>query len=245
MKYIDKLGIPIPAVLTIEGVVETTKNKAAYAVNPNYKFLFNSDIYGHNDVKTALKKIQKDTCCFCESKITEVAYGDIEHFRPKGAFQIAKGDPLQRPGYFWLAYDWGNLLFACQICNSSYKKNLFPLVDETKRAHSHAFSINHEEPIIINPLMEEPSMHIGFYQEIPYGKTQRGKETIQLLGLDRAGGLNEGRLEKLAVMKTVENIAILAGNQAAYQTFKNSLIDRINYGEYTMMLKSNFGTHLP
>ncbi|MEG1401002.1 hypothetical protein [Bacteroides sp.] len=244
MKYIDKTGIPIPTVLTTEGVAETTKNEAAYIANPNCEFTFKSRIYGHKDVKDALKIIQKDTCCFCESKVTPVGYGDIEHFRPKGAFQRAKGESLHKPGYFWLAYDWSNLLFACQVCNSSYKKNLFPLVDETKRAHGHAFSISHEEPIIINPSMEEPSLHIDFYQEIPYGKTPRGKETIQLIGLDRDQGLNENRLEKLTIMKTIENIAILGGNQAAYQFFKNSLVDRINYGEYTLMLKSSFSTHL-
>lgn len=236
MKYIDKSGIPIPAVLTTDGVTKTARNKAEYAANQNCEFSFDSDIYGHNDVKAALKTIQKDTCCFCESKVTQVAYGDIEHFRPKSAFKTTKGQPLQKPGYFWLAYDWNNLLFSCQVCNTSYKGNLFPLIDETKRAHSHAFSISHEEPIIINPSMEEPSLHIDFYQEIPYGKTQRGKETIQLLGLDRAGGLNESRLEKLAIMKSIENIAILAGNQAAYQIFKDRLINSINYGEYETVI---------
>jgi hypothetical protein len=44
---------------------------------------------------------------------------------------------LEQPGYFWLAYVWANLFLACQLCNQSFKKNLFPLADPAKRARSH------------------------------------------------------------------------------------------------------------
>ncbi|MCS3200444.1 hypothetical protein [Candidatus Bacteroides intestinigallinarum] len=92
--------------------------------------------------------------------------------------------------------------------------------------------------------MEDPSLHISFHKEIPYGKTYRGKETIQLLGLDRNEGLNEDRLEKLTKMKSMEEIATLVDNQAAYQYFKNTLINCITNGEYTLMYKTNFNKHL-
>jgi uncharacterized protein (TIGR02646 family) len=244
MKYIDKSSIPVPKVLTTKGAEATTKDMDVYAVDPNHEFQFDPQIYRDKTVKDILKRLQKNTCCFCEAKVTQVAYGAVEHFRPKGGFQKAKGEPLQKPGYFWLAYDWDNLLFTCQICNSSYKKNLFPLVDETQRAHNQAFSIMHEKPVIINPSMEDPSLHISFHKEIPYGKTYRGKETIQLLGLDRNEGLNEDRLEKLTKMKAMEEIATLVDNQVAYQYFKNTLINCITNGEYTLMYKTNFNKHL-
>jgi hypothetical protein len=46
-------------------------------------FDFDGTLYGAVSVKKALRKAQHDKCAFCESKIAHVAYGDVEHFRPK------------------------------------------------------------------------------------------------------------------------------------------------------------------
>ena len=61
-----------------------------------------------------LLKAQHDKCCFCESKVTQVAYGDVEHYRPKAGYRQEHGAPLGRPGYYLLAYEWSNLMFCCQ-----------------------------------------------------------------------------------------------------------------------------------
>jgi len=53
-------------------------------------------------------------CAYCESPTDVVAHGDVEHFRPKSI-------------YWWLAYCLDNHLFACQICNQTYKGDSFPL----------------------------------------------------------------------------------------------------------------------
>ena len=90
---------------------------------------FDSGIYGQKSVKDALQKAQHDKCAFCESKITHIAYGDVEHFRPKAGYRQEPKDPLVRPGYYWLAYEWSNLLFCCQLCNQRFKGNHFPLAD--------------------------------------------------------------------------------------------------------------------
>ena len=42
----------------------------------------------------------------------------------------------------------------------------------------------------------------------------------------------------------MEEIATLVDNQAAYQYFKNTLINCITNGEYTLMYKTNFNKHL-
>jgi hypothetical protein len=101
------------------------------------KFDFDAGIYAHETVKAALKECQHDKCAFCESKVSHIAYGDVEHFRPKKGYLQEDGDELQRPGYYWLAYEWTNLLFCCQICNQRHKRNLFPLTDPSQRATSH------------------------------------------------------------------------------------------------------------
>lgn len=60
--------------------------------------------YNQPDVKAQLKSETHDKCAYCESKITVVAHGDIEHVTPKAI------EPE-------LTFEWENLTFACQKCN--------------------------------------------------------------------------------------------------------------------------------
>ena len=64
--------------------------------------------------KTQLKKECANKCAYCEANTSVVAHGDVEHFRPKSE-------------YWWLAYTYDNYLFACQICNQTYKSDNFPI----------------------------------------------------------------------------------------------------------------------
>src|SRR5947207_120084 len=78
---------------------------------------FNASIYAHETVKDALRHAQLEKCAFCESLITHISPGDVEHFRPKAGYRQHESDELRRPGYYWLAYTWANLFLACSICN--------------------------------------------------------------------------------------------------------------------------------
>lgn len=151
------------------------------------KFTFDSEIYGHPDVKTALSEAQSRKCCFCESKVTHISYGDVEHFRPKAASCQSDGQPLERPGYFWLAYDWENLFFSCQMCNQRHKKNFFPLADPQHRARSHKDDLSAESPLFVNPADEDPEAFITFHKEVvrAVDGNPRGAITIESLGLYR------------------------------------------------------------
>ncbi len=53
-------------------------------------------------------------CAYCEVNFTTVAYGDVEHYRPKSV-------------YWWLAYAYLNYLPSCQLCNQKFKKAEFPI----------------------------------------------------------------------------------------------------------------------
>lgn len=64
--------------------------------------------------KTQLKKESFGKCAYCEANTDVVAHGDVEHYRPKSI-------------YWWLAYTYDNYLFACQICNQTYKSDNFPI----------------------------------------------------------------------------------------------------------------------
>jgi uncharacterized protein (TIGR02646 family) len=179
-----------------------TRNSQDYQ-NGEKKFSFNSNIYAHKDVKTALIRSQHGKCCFCEQIIHEE--GDVEHFRPKGAYKQELRKPLEYPGYYWLAYEWDNLYLACTACNQRHKENLFPLINPEDRATSHHDNIKIEKPIFINPGKEDPENFIQFNGEIPVGIDKEAlvqcnceAETLTRQGINREHEV-EAVLPKLAL----------------------------------------------
>ena len=75
------------------------------------------------DVRGALYAMSGRACAFCQRELPGNDRGDVEHFRPK---KKVTGD-LEHGGYWWLTYEVDNYLISCRVCNSSRKKNLFPL----------------------------------------------------------------------------------------------------------------------
>lgn len=66
------------------------------------------------------KQLSKEThgkCAYCETSYDAVAFGDVEHFRPKSV-------------YWWLAYVYDNYLASCQICNQQFKSNIFEVAGQ-------------------------------------------------------------------------------------------------------------------
>jgi uncharacterized protein (TIGR02646 family) len=192
---------------TQENSDEFSANKADYE-NGAKKFKFDSGIYGSKSVKNALIKTQHGKCFLCESKITHISFGDVEHFRPKGGSrQTADEKEMKVPGYFWLAYDWQNLFLACQLCNQRFKKNLFPLENPDERAFSEA-ELENEKPLFINPEIENPEEFISFRGEIAFSVdgNLRGETTIEETGINR----DELKEMRLATLKKLKKIYVLA-----------------------------------
>lgn len=189
---------PAPLILRERGHRTTEANQQAFE-NGERAFDFDSSLYGAKSVKSVLIKAQHGKCAFCESQILHIDHGDVEHLRPKGGFRQGNADPLEQPGYFWLAYAWENLFLACALCNQTFKKNWFPLVDPTKRARSHQDDLAAEEPMLIDPATDEPTVFIGFRDEIafPIDDDPRARTTLEVVGLNREE-LAEFRFDHLA-----------------------------------------------
>ena len=165
-----------PEVLRTKGV-ELRDSLIAQADAGETKFCFNGDVYAHDSVKEQMMEDQHRKCAYCE-QYKNGDFGCVEHYRPKGGYDLGSGTPLQQPGYYWLAYDWQNLLFSCSECNTSYKRNHFPLVNENTRNIEHR-DITNEEPAIINPVTTDPGDHIEFSEFIIRPKMVDGRESIQ------------------------------------------------------------------
>ena len=202
-----------PSVLDSRGKKEADKLKKLFDATPqaylngDEKFSFKSSIYGHKTVKRSLINTQHGKCVFCEVK-KETGEGHVEHFRPKGGYKQNPEDSLGVPGYYWLAYEWDNLFFSCFTCNSSYKKNLFPLTDSTKRAQNHHDDLSEEDALLIHPVDDEPEEFIEFnaWYVRPVENNKRGEITILHIGLDR-NFHEEERMNHYLGLKKIWNIA--------------------------------------
>ncbi|MBN9118544.1 MAG: hypothetical protein J0I06_05185 [Planctomycetes bacterium] len=219
MIRVDKPVAP-PAVLLTRGVSKAQTHRNDYGAAPadhrrgTRTFDFDKSVYAAAEVKGELLAAQRSKCAFCESLVRHVSYGAVEHYRPKAGYKQRKGDRLKRPGYYWLAYDWDNLFFCCQLCNEQFKQNHFPLRDGRRRARCHADSIGDEEPLLIHPARLDISNHIEFRQERAVGRTVEGKATVRVLGLNRPE-LREARTRRLKSLRALLRVRELLHDQIA------------------------------
>lgn len=161
-------------------------------------------------------------CAYCETNIIAYQRGDVEHFRPKGAVadendnpivlrdedgrivRDENGQPKLHPGYYWLAYDWRNLLPACTICNQSStiddqkigKHDRFPVDGQHAQTPKEQKS---EKPLLIHPgsgdEKDDPDAHLSMDTEtgLMKAKTDRGGTCIEVFGLNLREGLVSDR----------------------------------------------------
>lgn len=233
-----------PKVLRTKGARVRRSHCAAYSRAPrSYEngrksFEFDPNIYGHETVKQALLQAQHGKCAFCESQLAHISYGDVEHFRPKAGWRQEEGEPLGRPGYYWLAYEWANLYLACTLCNQQFKRNLFPLRTPSRRARSHKEDVTAEDPLLLDPAVDDPEAFISFRKEVPYAVkgNARGKATIRILGLHR-DALAEQRRKHLSHVKALQQIIELRAPEAGEA---RNLLQRMQQDswEYTSMTRA-------
>lgn len=148
-------------------------------------------------------------CAYCEESIVTNQHGDIDHYRPKGAVKDKRGKAVRitiqgaeqdHPGYYWLTYNWKNLLPTCQLCNQPNKRRVqgrtvgkrdhFPLADESKRAKASGEEVN-EEPLLIHPVLEDPAKYLrmdstGVFYAVD-GEHGHGQACIDTFGLNFKG----------------------------------------------------------
>ncbi len=189
-------------------------------------------------------------CAYCECNLIDFQHGDIEHFRPKKAvtdendnvvnITDAEGRTIPHPGYYWLAYDWTNLLPSCAICNQPStangekrgKRNRFPV--EKGHALKPSELVN-EKPLLINPTVEDPSDHLEVDENgymIP--KTDRGRMCIKVFGLNvRDQLVDERRRAMTEALAILYKIIMCKGEERREAVSK---LKKIRAGEFAYSL---------
>lgn len=150
---------------------------------------FERGVYAAREMKDLLWRLQYAKCCYCEREY-ERRYSDVEHFRPKAEAVRARGKVDE--GYWWLAYDFDNLYFACPACNRP-KSTRFPLLEgsDPLRPEEHPRTRD-EGALLLDPGVDAVEDHLTFvwidgqgYRIAPRDQSDRGRTTILVLGLDR------------------------------------------------------------
>jgi uncharacterized protein (TIGR02646 family) len=189
---------------TSRGGEERDKAVAFFSDPANYDRKFTFTAYKSEDVFDALTAMFGPKCAYCEAYCAGTMKAAVDHYRPKGGVEEANGT-VRKPGYYWLAADWENLLPSCTDCNSARyhrfpegrrktgKAAKFPLLDEASRARGPGEEVR-EEPYLLDPCRDEPHEHLEFLADgtVRAGKaadaiSTRGEKTVEILGLGRPG----------------------------------------------------------
>jgi len=207
-----------PASLSGKNCKETVER--CLAEKQTHKF---TKTYKADDIIDALIKIYNGRkCAYCEGKPHKFSPIQVEHYRPKK--KSRKKPPLHN-GYYWLGYEWTNLIFACERGNKK-KGNKFSLAIDGLRVISPPLNnsrldytkckidcteLLNEKPVFLNPEVDHPEDHIIFLPNgEAWGITPRGNVTISELELNRDELITEGRKKlinryKKGITQHIEN----------------------------------------
>ncbi len=174
-------------------------------------------------------------------RVLKVRY-QIEHFRPKNKVTNAG----KNNGYFWLCFEWTNLVSACFDCNKigGGKANKFPIISPHRKfeiprkadASIHFDDFQHssqylssEQPYLIHPEYDSPELFFKFDWTNSYSllnlsgidSENRGKETIKICNLNRTNlGRNRSkRLNDVIIEPIKESLALFLNNQKTLDIF--------------------------
>jgi len=134
------------------------------------------DLTGYECARKPRWTHQREKCAYCDRDVP-MRGQPVEHFRPILG------------GYWWLTWDWDNLLFSCVSCNGA-KGSQFPYLPGHVRLSTGAKPPDLERPSLVNPYDENPMRWVGFGLDqqgrwIPIGLDNdgRGNKIIEVLGL--------------------------------------------------------------
>lgn len=182
---------------------------------------FGFQIFKDKQLAGVLSRDFMKKCAYCESKFAAVTPSDIEHYRPKSS--VGSGANELKPGYYWLAGDWDNLLISCPDCNRIRthdvpgqskgillgKGSQFPLSDETRRVRTHDGDVLTEADarLLLNPCIDNPEEHLtfdetGIVRSVFNGiESRKGKSSIDAYALQRKD-LVEARRDEINELRS-------------------------------------------
>ncbi|WP_256214639.1 AAA family ATPase [Pseudomonas sp. H1h] len=205
----------IPSALQVENLASEMSELKKHYDLPEYSRLtrrpkLNAEIWRSKNIRSALFRVFKGKCAYCESSIVMEGV-DVHHHRP---LMNAKGDAgnmlkASADHYAWYAYEWNNLILLCMQC-SRFKANLFPTVKDRIPPFTPWEDADQEEPQLLDPCRDNVFEHLSFkLGGRCLGKSRRGKHTINILKLNRSDLVShreESFYETLTLLGTLRGL---------------------------------------
>jgi hypothetical protein len=174
--------------------------------------------YAPKPVKQALYLAHFGKCAFCETRIIDSHYGDVEHYRPKKGVDWINNEGKKitiKEVYFWEAFNWNNFVLSCGLCNQFYKKNYFEILPDTQRLTVQTRD-QKESPVLINPSIENPREFIRF--DPLTAKAEANPVLLKQTPIsinDQSSSFSSSQDTGLSYARAAKSIEVLGLNRAA------------------------------
>ncbi|OKS86725.1 AAA family ATPase [Mucilaginibacter polytrichastri] len=182
--------------------------------NSQQRLHFNYDIL--SSLAGDLLPVFHFKCAYCESPVPGPSDFQIDSFRPKGG-AVGLSNEFSLLHYYWLAYEWENLLPCCNDCNK-HKGNSFPIEPNTERARIGAVGeeLYLEMSLLVDPCRDDPREHMMFHEDGTVSAiTGKGDCTIEILGLNRGNLVRERQREAQQLSTEIETMLMDDRTEAA------------------------------
>lgn len=256
MRYINKNESDITAKLRSQDTYRKLKSichsrDKSLIKSSIYRDPYNSDDGKKSHVEDKLAISYKNKCAYCET----ICKADIEHYRPKKEITGENN----HDGYYWLCYEWTNLIPSCITCNrEGAKHNHFPIIGnrvsnpaffddgelDLEKFKANSSPLIDELPYILHPEIDVPDSFFEFdiddnnegIRIRGIDKDLRGEKTIEICKLNR----QELRLARKAYVID-DFIEGVRGAYAKYENDENSeaLLDMLEQMIELLKIKSN------
>jgi uncharacterized protein (TIGR02646 family) len=219
------------------GAKELTAATAFFKARaPAGSFAFKA--YKGADVREAMRDMFRRKCAYCETFYAPAMPDDVEHYRPKAAY-VDRGKP-HKPGYWWLAMEWTNLLPSCADCNrarsqeivglerrlTAGKANQFPLGTGSRRG-TPTTGIAREKPLLLDPTRDDPAEHLEFLPDgnvrarlVDGVESKRGVATIDVVALRRRDLVDARKAAAVATAAAMAHVVDTLDDIATFTAMK-------------------------
>lgn len=178
MIRLDRSSVKFPVSLDLKKDTsaasrELARNIAAietYNLDTSEKLELSFSAYSQPSVKSSVLAMTYNRCAYCGCREVRTKV-QVEHYRPKAKLILSNNNSI-KPGYYWLAGNWNNLLPACQYCNitrnsevilnevkieaKTGKGNYFPVNNDNRTAPLLSGDEANESPLLFNPCTDNP-----------------------------------------------------------------------------------------
>lgn len=136
-----------------------------------------------SELLDSLRELSHDKCAYCETPFS-LASPVVNAFRPYEGVEESSGEYLG--DHYWAqAFEWSNFLACCHVC-ARHKGRRFPVLGTRAPAFANAASLHVEQPLLLDPCTDALGEHLVFMPNGQVaGRTDRGRQTIEILGLGR------------------------------------------------------------